>query len=243
MIRVLALHGFTGAPESFDAVVHMLDEGITLIAPMLSGHGTQPTTVDSFEAEVERLGTLLPGDDSVVLLGYSLGGRLALGLLARYPARFRGAVLVSANPGLTEEAERIARAQSDDALAKSLREGGLERFLETWESGPLFAAQAHLPASVRDARRATRRRHQAAPLAAALSALSLGRMPDFRAMIARRPVPMTFVAGESDSKFAELAIECASLAGTSPVVVPGVGHDVLLERPDLIAGLMERMLR
>lgn len=243
MKRVLALHGFTGAPESFDALRAELGADVELLTPSIAGHGPNPVPAVSFEREIDRLVSAIPTDGPLVVFGYSLGGRLALGLLARFPTRFRAALIVSANPGLSTEAERIARRASDDALAAELREHGIERFLHGWESGPMFASQAALPSSIRDARRVIRRTHREDALADSLSALSLGRMPDFRSAIALRSVPTTFVAGERDAKFVALAEECASLAATDPILVAGVGHDVLLERPELIAELIRRMVR
>lgn len=242
MTRVLALHGFTGASASYDELRAQLPDGIGWLTPMLAGHGLEPTPAVSFDAEVERLAAYCDGDDPLFLVGYSLGGRLALGLLERLPGRFVGALSISAHPGLVDASARAERAASDDALAARLREEGLEPFLERWEAGPLFATQRDLPERVRAFRRAIRRTHRADALADALSRLSLGRMPDFRAAIARRTTPLEFVAGSLDEKFTALAHECAKLAGSTAILAEGAGHDVLLERPAFIAERIRRRL-
>ena len=88
------LHGFTGSQASF---ARLAVPGLALV-PTLGGHLSEAASAD-FWGEVERLAAFAPG--ATELFGYSLGSRLALGLLARYPERFERAVLVSAHPGLS----------------------------------------------------------------------------------------------------------------------------------------------
>src|SRR5262245_61770160 len=101
-MRYLLLHGFTGAPESFAE----LGAPAGSVAPVLGGHLGTPV-LGGYWDEVERLAAL--GSECDGLLGYSLGGRLALGILARYGARFRRVVIASAHPGLKTDAERDER--------------------------------------------------------------------------------------------------------------------------------------
>src|SRR6185369_6950562 len=85
-----------------------------------------------------------------VVVGYSLGARVALGLVAtRRAAR---AILVSVNPGLAE-AERPARRASDAAWARMARARGIDDFVDAWEAQPLFETQQRVPPGRRDARR------------------------------------------------------------------------------------------
>src|SRR2546426_11494466 len=109
MTTLFLLHGFAGAPESWDAVVARLRDA-TVVGPALTGHGA-PLAAD-WDAEVARLGALLP--DGAHVCGYSLGGRLALGLLAAYPHKIARATLIGAHSGIVDDAERAARLVADD---------------------------------------------------------------------------------------------------------------------------------
>lgn len=231
-MRYLALHGFTGAPESFTTLP--LPPGS--LAPPLAGH----LAVDvqgEFLDEVERLAAL--GEGCEGLLGYSLGGRLALGILACYPERFAHAVIVSAQPGLASEPERAQRRASDAELVALLRERGLTAFVEQWESLPLWATQADLPAELLAAQRALRLRHRPEGLAQSLIHHGLGKMPDFRPELARVSTPVDVVVGERDQKFVNLGRELESLLPHACLtIVPGAGHNLLLERPEACAALL-----
>ena len=133
MRRVVCLHGFTGAPESWDEVRAALPAGGRVECPSLLGHDPGDTfTSPTFEAEVDRLARQLRGrasdpllhssvDEPWHLAGYSLGGRLALGLLAGHPSLFASATLIGTSPGLEGEDERRQRREADERRARLLK--------------------------------------------------------------------------------------------------------------------------
>ena len=143
-MNLLLLHGFLGTPSTWDRVVPGTG------APLLPGHGPDPDmSPASFEAAVDAIAaSLLPGP--VIVAGYSMGARLALGLAVRHPGLVRAAVLASVNPGLGGD-ERAARIAWDDAQAATLIEHGLPAFVDGWERLPLFATQRRLSEDRRDA--------------------------------------------------------------------------------------------
>jgi 2-succinyl-6-hydroxy-2,4-cyclohexadiene-1-carboxylate synthase len=219
------LHGFTGSPASFARLT--LPE--SAVAPTLGGHQGEPASGD-FWAEVERLGALAP--DATKLFGYSLGGRLALGLLARYPRRFAHAVIVSAHPGLRTETERRARRMQDERFVTQLRTRGLAEFLAAWEALPLWRTQRTLPAALTMRKRRERRTHSAEGLARSLAAVGLGQMPDLRPQLARTVCAVDLLVGARDTKFVALAQElCHIMPRARLGVAPRAGHDLVLERP------------
>lgn len=127
------LHGFLGRPESFESLARLLEYDGPVIALTLPGHNpsvpAQPAR--GFDGAVDDLAAALAalGREPVHLVGYSMGGRLALGLLARYGRRIARAVLIGASPGLADPGERAARAREDAHRAAMLRKGGLEDFV------------------------------------------------------------------------------------------------------------------
>jgi 2-succinyl-6-hydroxy-2,4-cyclohexadiene-1-carboxylate synthase len=238
------LHGFAGAPSSWDLVVARLPPRARVLRPTLVGHAGPPTpdAPASFAAEVERLAALIGAADArgAHLCGYSLGGRLALGLVAHDPDLASRVTVIGAHPGLPEDApERGERAATDERWATLLEREGIAAFAAAWAAQPLFASQEELPPSLRGMLAAQRLGHEPRGLAHAMRALSLARMPDLRPALAAPGLPrITFMAGLRDEKFAMLAAETATLlpAGRArTLMVPGAGHNLLLERPAEVA--------
>ncbi|HWO11555.1 MAG TPA: alpha/beta fold hydrolase [Polyangiaceae bacterium] len=241
MATWLCLHGFTGTPACF----RELGSAGALLAPELLGHGATPAAgwEASFEAEVARLARWLSEHSrhAVHLLGYSLGARLGLGLLRAHPERFRSALLVGANPGLRTAHERAERLQSDAELRQLLLTRGLEAFVDHWERLPLFATQSALSHAALAEQRRARLTHTAAGLGHALAALGLGNMPDYWPELAKLDLPVTLVVGEQDTKFRRLGETMLELLPSARLeLAPGAGHNVVLERPAWLAGLMLR---
>lgn len=219
-----------------------LDEGagflreIDRLAARIASRITEHVAVHAANASTDRAGERIqsPGR-GVHLVGYSLGARLALGLLVRHPSRFARATLVSCNPGI-DPAERPARIESDERLACLLETEGIAAFVEHWASQPLFASQARLPEEIVATHRARRLAHAPAGLALALRHLGLGRMPDLRPALDRITVPVALVVGAEDHKFRALAERMAArLRRARVITVDGAGHDPTLERPDAVA--------
>ncbi len=229
---IVLLHGFTGCPAAWDEVRARLGE--ESLAPPLFGHHPSQLDERGFLDEVDRLAALVP--DGAHLVGYSLGARLALALLARHPRRVRRATLVGVHPGLPDE-ERAARAAADERWA-GLAERDLAAFVDAWEAQPLFATQAHLPAPVRERQRRQRLAHSPTGIARALRRLGLAAMPPIDS--SKVAAPVTLVAGAADEKFVAVARHLvARLPRASLTVVDGAGHNVALEQPARLAQLME----
>lgn len=243
--RVL-VHGFTGHPDTWDAALGESGGASVLrLAPL--GHEGAPLEADpvaegsaGFAAEVDRLAAQIRAAGPVAaggahLIGYSLGARLALGLLCRHGALFRGATLIGVNPGLDDAAERAARQAEDEQRAERLESGGpegLDRFLLEWEAQPLFASLRRVPAEARAALAALRRRHTARGLALCLRRLGLGVMPSYWSALGRIPQPVRLVVGAEDPKFVHIAARALPRLGRgSLVVVADAGHNVPLEQP------------
>jgi 2-succinyl-6-hydroxy-2,4-cyclohexadiene-1-carboxylate synthase len=175
-----------------------------------------------------------------VLVGYSMGARVGLGLLARRPPWLSRAVLVGGRLPPADPAEREARRRLEDGWCHRLRRDGLEAFLREWEAMPLWRTQADLPRARWERQREIRSRHDPEALAAAVETLGLARMPRQPDRLAAVEARVTLVVGSRDEKFAPLLRE---LAGVLPDAVshtvPGAGHNVVLEAPDALARLVE----
>lgn len=241
----MLLHGFTGGPRSWSRVVACAGLDQPPAIPTLAGHGRdwQGRGTESFESEVTRLALLIANAERPRLLcGYSMGARLALGLLAREPGLFDAAVLIGVHPGLSDTAERAERRELDAERARLLRENGLSAFVADWEELPLFASQRALSPDVRAEQRAVRLAHDAEGLARGLEALGLGEMPDYREAMASLQIPITIMTGSLDAKFSDIARALAAQdANTGAEWIDGVGHNVVLEAPDAVAAVLKRV--
>lgn len=201
---------------------------------LLPGHGPAPWGLElkSYEAVVESLARRLfpDGDASGQLLaGYSLGGRLALGVALRVRG-LRGVVAFGAHLGLTNEDERSERQRWDDKMAEQVKRDGVERFFSDWAELPMFASQRSLPPSVLAEQTAIRNAHSAKGIGWAFSTLGTGRMPNLLPALQASSLNVTLVAGSLDSKFCELY---QPLVGSALRVIrlEGAGHNAFLEDP------------
>jgi 2-succinyl-6-hydroxy-2,4-cyclohexadiene-1-carboxylate synthase len=234
---LVLLHGFTGSPASWDDVLAALPDR-DIVRPTLLGHEGRPDAPRSFDAELERLSQSLP-KGPLHLAGYSLGARLALGLALHRPESVTRLTLIGVHPGLASEAGRAERRRADQALAELLETRGIGPFVDFWERQPLFATQARLDPARRDRKRAERLRHDPHGLAASLRSTGLGEMPDYGERLGSLAAPVTLLCGELDTKFVALAAEVKQrLPRAEVVIAPHSGHDLLLERPELVARLL-----
>lgn len=235
---MLILHGFTGSSRSWppEIIDGLASSGRLPILVDLPGHGRH---VGEFELGRFTLETVFrdldraSGPDPCPVVGYSMGGRLALAYAVCHPHRVSHLVLESASPGLRTEAERARRRDSDDALASRIEREGIEAFVRAWEMLPLFESQRALPAEVQEAQRARRRLNDPRSLAAALRSLGTGALPSYWEDLERLDMPVLLIVGALDRKFTSLAEEMMRLLRRGrTVVVEDAGHAVHLERPD-----------
>ena len=236
---VVALHGFTGSTATWERFAVPAREKCTLLAVDLLGHGESdaPESPEhyAFDRFIDGLEELLEhlGLHRVCWLGYSLGGRVALGVALALPHRTAALVLESASPGLATAEERVARVQSDEQLADWIEEVGIERFVDYWEHIPLWASQVRLPEPVRSGLRSQRLVNRPVGLANSLRGMGTGAQPALHQRMGELSVPVLVLAGEEDTKFAAIAREMhEAIPGSRLEIVEQAGHAVHLEQPE-----------
>ena len=235
----LLLHGFTGCSSSWGrALAALRTLGGDVSALDLPGHGARGVVRDSSASSLESIlsevdESLSPEGGNRALIGYSMGGRIALHYAHGNPGRLDRLVLESASPGLDSEEERAQRIAADEELADALEREGLEAFVDRWEALPLFATQRALPGSIREELRERRLLGHASGLAWALRVLGTGRLPSLWDALPGIDVPTLVLVGGLDAKFLEIGERMAEqLPRASLHVVPDAGHAIHLERPD-----------
>ncbi len=246
---LVLLHGFTGSHRSWDAVVPALASIGRCVAVDLPGHGESDFEADAGAYSMESASTALASSldalrvGPATLIGYSMGGRLALYFALTRPERVRRLVLESASPGLATEAEREARRRSDEALARFALDHGIEAFVDRWESVPTLWTERRLPPHTRMCLRQERLRCTPAGLAASLRGMGTGRQPWLGDRLGSAAMPVLLVAGTDDPKFVEIAQSMSRcLPDGTLAIIPGAGHNVHLECADEFVELVGRFV-
>lgn len=163
------------------------------------------------------------------LLGYSLGGRLALHVAEQAEAGGPGPAgffFVSTNPGLPAE-ERTARRANDDKWAARFEREDWAETLRAWNAQEVFRGGAVEP--LRDA--ASYDRDQ---LAWVLREWSLGNQENFEERFARWRAPQLWIAGAKDLKFAGI-VENLRDRGAPGALIANASHRVHLDQPRSLA--------
>ena len=237
--RVVALHGFTLHGAMFRTLAQQLAQ--TVAAPDLPGHGQtriEPVTVATAVAAVAAV--LEELSDPPSLLGYSQGGRIALQLALQRPELVSSLVLVSSSPGLSERDRRLRRV-ADEGLANRIERIGLERFVDEWLSHPAIVT-GRIDPTHREVDRRIRLENTEAGLAAALRDMGQAAVADCTNQLPELAMPTLFIAGARDDKYVALARSMADALGQRPLLVPNTGHNVILERPQVVASAVTELI-
>jgi 2-succinyl-6-hydroxy-2,4-cyclohexadiene-1-carboxylate synthase len=241
---VTFLHGFTQRGASWEELWSFLPSGWRLVAVDLPGHGDSP---DSRATLPEATGALAATWDTLgiersALVGYSLGGRLALFAAAALPDRVTHLITIGAHAGFEGEA-RQRRLESDRALARRIETEGVEWFASYWAELPLFAGLRNRGPERLAAYDEMRRANRASGLAASLRGMGGAAEPPFWDRLGGITAPALLLAGERDEAYIEQAGRLGAQIRRSRVgIVPGAGHSAHLEQPARVAALVSREL-
>ncbi|MEA2437725.1 MAG: 2-succinyl-6-hydroxy-2,4-cyclohexadiene-carboxylate synthase [Thermoleophilaceae bacterium] len=171
------------------------------------------------------------------LVGYSMGGRIALHAALREPERFEALALIGVSAGVDDPEER---RRSDEALAAWIEQHSIEEVVERWESQPVFAGQSP---ELRARQRPGRLSHDPRELAQLLRGAGQGAMPPVWDRLHELRCPVLLIAGERDERYVESAYRMAGLLAHARVrIVPGAGHAPQLEQPLLVAEFLDEHL-
>ena len=235
---LVLLHGFTGSAASWSSLSRDLARLHRVIAIDIIGHGASSAPADPSRYESEQAlrdlaeVTAQLGIDRAAWLGYSMGGRLALGMALDHPDRVSALILESATAGIQDEHERQLRAEADLTLARRIEDIGVEAFVDEWEQLPIWDSQRTLPVEVLLLQRDIRLRNRAVGLANSLRGMGQGAQPSYWDRLSEIDIPVLLMAGALDRKFVGIAGQMGiRIADATLSVIPEAGHAVHLERP------------
>jgi 2-succinyl-6-hydroxy-2,4-cyclohexadiene-1-carboxylate synthase len=192
----------------------------------------------SFEGRLAEIADAA-GEGSV-LVGYSLGGRLALRAVLRDPGRYAGLVTVGATAGIDDPALRSSRAAADDRLAAWMEAAPIEDVVSIWERQPLFADQ---PEVLIEEQRPGRMSHDPGELAMLLRTAGQGVLEPVWHELLTLDLPVLAIAGARDEGYVAAARRIADVAPRGrAAIVEDAGHAAHLQRPHRVAELIEEFL-
>jgi 2-succinyl-6-hydroxy-2,4-cyclohexadiene-1-carboxylate synthase len=226
---LIFLHGFFGSTQDFFPMIALLQESFYCIGIDLPGHGASaPLNPLNFSSVVDKLleAILTLKLNQPSILGYSLGGRLAMLLHKKAPDSFYKMVILSAHPGLQPE-ELPQRILLENSWLKLLEELPLSDFLVKWYEQPLF--QTLSPQALISQRSCGNKK----ALLDMMKTLRLSLQPSIWNHLNMTQNQWLFISGEKDTAYTSLYTKLPPLC--HKVVIPGVSHALPIEEPRSIA--------
>jgi 2-succinyl-6-hydroxy-2,4-cyclohexadiene-1-carboxylate synthase len=221
--NICFVHGFTQTGKSWiEAANTIADATSTFIdAP---DHGESQGTSLTLQESGDAIAKIAHG---MVLIGYSMGARMALHAALQHPHSMTGLVLVSGTAGFEDDSERAARVQADDELAKHVESVGTSVFIEEWIRQPLFAESEFGEDEIQD-----RCRNTAASLASSLRMCGTGRQDPLWLQLHKLEMPVLLIAGSRDNKFTAIAKRMHELIPQSTLsILDHAGHNAHFDQP------------
>ncbi|WNJ95619.1 2-succinyl-6-hydroxy-2,4-cyclohexadiene-1-carboxylate synthase [Vibrio ruber] len=236
------LHGLLGSGEDWSETLAQLCDFPRLTID-LCGHGNSRTQrctdFDDCCAQIaQTIARRLPPAQPLVLIGYSLGGRLAMyGAVhgAWSGLNVTSLVIEGGNFGLQDESARQSRWLQDQAWAARFASEPIADVLVSWYQQPVFSSLNHEQRQDLITRRSD---NLGVNIAAMMRATSLALQPDLLPALKAQPIPVQYICGERDQKFRQLA----EPSGLPIEIVLQAGHNVHQERPAAFARCLRTLL-
>ncbi|MBF0443128.1 MAG: 2-succinyl-6-hydroxy-2,4-cyclohexadiene-1-carboxylate synthase [Oligoflexales bacterium] len=255
-INFIFIHGFMGAADDFTYAIDHLEKKIDLPFNVLSldlpCHGNsindEPSKDDSIDNIADMIHDLVmeKGWKANILVGYSMGGRIALSFAIKYPLLSKALVMESTSPGIDDEDERKAREFFDRNLFSELLKNDdqekFKSFLHSWYKNPIFSGiQNHHGYNEMINRRLLNKPEK---LQIFINHFGMGKTPSLWNRIPHIEIPSLYIVGENDRKYREIACRLEK-ANSSIVfgVIEGSGHNTHFQAPERFASCLNNFLR
>ncbi|MDW6003550.1 2-succinyl-6-hydroxy-2, 4-cyclohexadiene-1-carboxylate synthase [Vibrio mangrovi] len=235
------LHGLLGSGEDWSETLTHLT-AFPCLTIDLCGHGQSRqqrcTNFDDCCEQIARtIRKAVPAEQPLVLVGYSLGGRLAMyGAVHGHWAELNLTALVieGGNFGLHSDVQRQQRWQQDQLWATRFASEPVADVLSDWYQQPVFSSLNHEQRQHLITRRSD---NLGAEIAVMMRATSLARQPDLLPALKMQSVPVRYICGENDHKFRQLAQQ----SGLPVQIIFQAGHNVHQERPEDFARCLQAL--
>ena len=234
---VIALHGFLGRPEDWNPIQDYFKSYDWHSLDYFNIKDLQPTDFATWTLNFKKwLDQNVNPSDEKIILGYSLGGRLALHAVLNEPEYFQKAFFVSTGLGLKEESLKKSRIQSDLDWANEFLNLKWSDVIQKWNLQSVFQGALVEPERLEE-------NFNRPVLAKALTNWSLGKQEDLSLHLKKIKIPTYWLAGEKDSKYCQLLeVVQTQLPTAQTQIIKQVGHRLLLESPREIVNCLQDYL-
>ncbi|WP_348633895.1 2-succinyl-6-hydroxy-2,4-cyclohexadiene-1-carboxylate synthase [Shewanella sp. WXL01] len=241
--KLVLVHGFLGAKEDWLACMPILSQQFHCICVDLPGHGQSRAQLPTpgLEAAAQAIIATLSSLQchQFHLVGYSLGGRIALHIAKLFPHKLLSLTLESAHPGLTDDKQRDERLNADKQWAEKLQRLPIVQFLQLWYQRGVFSDLTEDEVAKLIAKRSNNN-NQA--LLNCYLATSLGHQQDCRNVISQLKQPCHIIVGQHDQKFSKLAKQWQTEQPLNVISVEHAGHNIHSLQPQLFSQQLLKLL-
>ncbi|PEC20985.1 2-succinyl-6-hydroxy-2,4-cyclohexadiene-1-carboxylate synthase [Bacillus cereus] len=247
---LLLLHGFTGSIETWRPFISSWSEQFQIIVVDLVGHGKTESPEDVTHYDIRNVALQMKElldylhIDKAHILGYSMGGRLAITMACLYPDYVHSLLLENCTAGLESEEDRKERREKDERLADKIEREGIESFVSMWENIPLFETQKRLAQNVQEAVRKERLINNPKGLANSLRGMGTGAQPSWWDELKNLKLPVLLMNGEYDEKFFRILKNIEKCVPHAKFVkIDGAGHAIHVEQPEKFDTIVKGFLK
>ena len=210
------LHGAVSHYKDWSGIIGSIDSTV----------GFAPNLYRYTNYELNKSARLINkfNDEAETLIGYSMGGRLALHCLLESNSKWEKAVIISAHTGLKSETEKLNRVKSDINWADSAIKNW-DSFIQSWESQSIFKNSQPI-------KRDYSLSHHKRNIASSFQNWSLGNQKFLEPLLKKIRIPVLWIVGDLDFKFLEIADRaCKILPNAELVKLKSTGHRVPWDNP------------
>lgn len=235
---ILFLHGFTGCAEDWFPVFEQIPDKYNCLALDIIGHGKSDApgssmhySIDSIMSQIKYVKDHLT-QNKIFLLGYSMGGRIALTYASMYPEDVKGLILEASSAGIKNDEERQKRYEEDLKLAEFIETHTMEEFIEMWHDQEIFNTQRRFSNDKLKKIKKKKASGSKTGYANILKGFSTGIMPPVHDKLKKIPLKVLLITDELDTKFTGINARLAKrFFKAKHKIVRNSGHNTHLEEP------------
>lgn len=244
---LMFLHGFLGSSADWSTIIQELKNDYFILVPDLPGHGKTKVHHQKSDYKMSSVAKNLNqylkqcNIQAVQLIGYSMGGRLALYLTVHYPDLIKKLIIVSASAGLKTAEELLLRQKWEKEWIQYLTHYSMSEFVSKWYQQPIFHS-LHSSKNIQQIiqRRMKNENHE---LISSLQHMGTGQQESLWPYLNSIKIPVHMIVGDLDSKYVDLSQHMGNCIPNSyNHIVRNCGHNVYAEKPEEFNQLLKDIL-
>lgn len=245
-IPLICLHGFSEDLSTWNNL-NVNDYKLILIDFIGHGNTDKPKSKKYYGTKhiVKHLNIIISklGLENYSLLGYSMGGRIALSYALTYPKEIDKLILESTSFGICGFLNRFKRKISDKKLATKIINYGISWFNNHWSNLSIFESQKSLSKDVRDSIEMRRLNNNPIGLYNTLLKSGQGTYPCYKNALSNLKMKVLHISGEYDTKYVQIGNDFAKAnSNIKQIIIDGVGHNTHIEDYNLFNKILNEFL-